>query len=156
MNRTRRQGTVSRQLAEPREEESPTMMKVQLCEVQDQRLILAHADSSFAARATRCLSRLGYEVYCVKSGASARRLAHELTAPVVVLDADLAYESGWLLCQKLTCEQPELQVVLVSDRRTSDRTRFARFVGASGLVFRPDGVAALAHEILRLAPTACR
>jgi ActR/RegA family two-component response regulator len=123
------------------------MTHVQLLEILDQRLVLASTDAEFAVRAKHRLRRLGWEVYPVKSAASARRLIRECSPPVVVLDTDLGDESGWLLCKKLTLEQPDLRVILVSKRRYSDLVRFADFVGAAGLVFRQDGIAGLMSVI---------
>jgi DNA-binding NtrC family response regulator len=131
----------------------PIMMYAQLPETNDQRLVLAHSDTEFAARVKRGLARLGWEVYLVRTGDGARRFARELIPSLVVLDTDLPDESGWLVCKKLTCEQPDLRVILVTDRRGCELPRFARFVGAAALTYRQDGFAALSHEVLALEPS---
>jgi DNA-binding response OmpR family regulator len=110
-------------------------------------LILAHADAGYAASTARHLRRLGWDVYRVSDGPEARRLARMLEDAVVVLDADLPGESGWLTCDKLTTERPGIRVVLVADDPDGRSERFASFVGASALVDRLAGPAVLLHEL---------
>jgi DNA-binding response OmpR family regulator len=132
------------------------MRNAQLTDALDQRLVLAHRDAEFVARVKRCLNRLGWEVYLAKSGARAMHLAHKLSPAVVVLDTELPDESGWLVCKKLTAQQPDLRVILVGNERGPEQVRFAHFVGAAALVLRQEGVASLAHEVLGLAPSVWR
>ena len=63
-----------------------------------------------------------------------RQLVRTLQPALVVLDANLDEESGWLICAKLRREQPRLRVVLTTRRPTAADRRFARFVGARGLI----------------------
>jgi DNA-binding response OmpR family regulator len=111
-------------------------------------LVMAYADSQYAALSCRHFRRMGWEVHLACSGPEARRLARTLNASVVVLDAELREESGWLTCDKLRREIPGQKVVLVSRNPTDEGRRFAAFVGATGLVCRGGGPAALADEIL--------
>lgn len=111
------------------------------------RLVLAHADPIYDLLACRCLHRLGWDVSLASSGPEARRLARELDPLLVVLDARLHQESGWLTCDKLTGELPGLRVVLVTARPTSEDYAFAYFVGAAALVDQDDGLASLAEEV---------
>ena len=108
-------------------------------------VVLAHADSAHAADVARRLRQLGWDVYRADDGSAARRLAQMLAPEVVLLDADLIQESGWLTCAKLTHERPTSKVVLVGD--TTERNRnLADFVGACALVRRDESLAAiLAH-----------
>jgi DNA-binding NarL/FixJ family response regulator len=80
-------------------------------------------------------------------GAEARRLARELHPDVVVLDADLHDESGWLTCAKLTQERPGQKVVLVSDNTSAREERFRAVVGAAALVRRSAGASALLGQV---------
>src|SRR5262249_42925551 len=91
-------------------------------------LVLAHADLGYAADACRRFRRLGWDVYQAHAGAEVRRLAHLLEPDLVVLDANLAGESGWLTCAKLTRERPATRVVLIDDGEHGDQDR-AAFVG---------------------------
>ena len=111
------------------------------------RLVLAYADSRHAVLCCRQLRRRGWEVHLTRSGAEARRLAQALAPAVVVLDADLPGESGWLTCAKLLMEVPAQRVVLVCDDVTAEGERRAAHVGAATLVSRSAGAAALINEV---------
>ena len=65
-----------------------------------------------------------------------------LEADLVVLDAELFEESGWLTCAKLVGELPLVPVVLVTAGDARSR-RLGSFVGASAVVRRDAGMAAL-------------
>ena len=111
------------------------------------RLVLAYADSAHAVLCCRQLRRLGWEVHLTASGAEARRLAQAMTPAVVVLDAALPDESGWLTCAKLLQDRPGQRVVLVTDEVTTEGERFAGHVGAAILVRRSAGAAALVDQV---------
>jgi CheY-like chemotaxis protein len=112
-----------------------------------EQLIVAHQDQAFAAQTSRCFRKLGWKVYATSSAAEARRLARILHPAMVILDTDLPDESGWLMCDKLTREQPGLKVFLVSNRRNPYQSRFADFVGATGLLWRYGSLRVLAEEV---------
>src|ERR1700674_4557550 len=109
-------------------------------------LIVAHADSGYAARTSRAFRRLGWDVYVARTGPEARRLARMLFPDLAILDADLPEESGWLTCEKLLSEQPLLRVILVGAKDASENEAFAGFVGAAGYVPRRRGVTGLVEE----------
>jgi DNA-binding response OmpR family regulator len=114
-------------------------------------LVLAHADPVYAAGAARAFRRLGWDPYTARTGPEARRLARLLGANLVVLDAELCGESGWLTCAKLVQELPRVKVVLVADDLDAHREQFAAFVGARALVARAAGVPALLARVERAA-----
>jgi DNA-binding response OmpR family regulator len=105
-------------------------------------LVLAGGLHGYAAAAGRALRRQGWDVYTARNGPEARRLARLLGADLVILDAELPGESGWLTCAKLVGELPLLPVVLVSTGDGRAR-RLAAFVGASEIVRRDAGMPAL-------------
>jgi DNA-binding response OmpR family regulator len=108
-------------------------------------LVLALADPPQATDAARRFRRLGWDVYPVKTGPEARRVARMVDADLVVLDTDLPAESGWLTCAKLVLERPRTRVVLYGD--VGERYRvFATFVGAHDLIDRAAGVEGLVRE----------
>src|SRR6516162_7335231 len=109
-------------------------------------LVLAHADPMYAALVRQIFLRLRWDVHTASSGTQARELAAELNPCLVVLDAELPDESGWLTCAKLTKEQPDLHVVLVADHIGRSSHAFAYYVGAAALVGRNDGLRALVDE----------
>jgi DNA-binding response OmpR family regulator len=110
-------------------------------------LVLAYADSTYAALAGRHFRRLGWEVHLTTSGPEARCLARTLGPSVVVLDTDLVEESGWLTCDKLIRERPRQRVVLLSPNPTEQDRRLAEFVGAEALACR-GGIPALIDQVL--------
>src|SRR5258707_259298 len=107
------------------------------------RLVLALADSAPAAQCARQCRRQGWEVHQTRSGLEARRLAATLDPAVVVLDAGLADESGWLTAAKLLLERPRQKILLTGVARTTRREQFAHFLGAAGFVARAETAAAL-------------
>jgi CheY-like chemotaxis protein len=109
-------------------------------------LVLAHAHDDYALRASGSFHRLGWDVHRTDNGAEARGLARELAPNLVILDTQLADESGWLTCDKLTREMPRLKVLLVGDQPVSQDESFASFVGATALVDRLDGFLAIVTE----------
>jgi DNA-binding response OmpR family regulator len=110
-------------------------------------LILAHADAAYCAQITRTFRRHGWDVYPAQTGPQVRRLTRMLQPELVVMQADLPGESGWLTCDKLTGEFPAIKVVLVAADLTPHRADFADFVGADALVIRRDGAAALLPRV---------
>lgn len=111
------------------------------------RLVLACATSHHASQTSRHLRRLGWEVHLASSGPDARRLVAALAPQVVILDVDLAEESGWLTCAKVVLEPLAPQVVLVTEAPAAGDYRFARMVGATALLARESGVNGLVAEM---------
>jgi DNA-binding response OmpR family regulator len=111
-------------------------------------LVLAYADSLYAALSCRHFRRLGWEVHLASCAPEVRRLARVYAPAVVVIDTELHDESGWLTCDKLTRELENQRVILVGPNPTEEGRRLAAFVGASALVNRAGGVTALAVEVL--------
>ena len=110
-------------------------------------LILAHGDPVYATLVAEAFRQRGWDVHLARSGPEARRLVQGLAPAAVVLDTELPGESGWLACDKLTRQQPQLRVVLVAPAVTAERRRFAAFVGAAGLVARADAARALVEQL---------
>ncbi|MHB1423565.1 MAG: response regulator [Gemmataceae bacterium] len=111
-------------------------------------LVLAHPQTDYQALLARGFRRLGWDVYLARSGPEARRLSRMLEADVVVLHAEMAEESGWLTCDKLTREQPLTRVILVSDNLSPRSAELAIFVGASALIDRAEGMVPLIEELI--------
>ena len=112
------------------------------------RLVLAYLDSIHAAQTARFFRRQGWEVRLTPSADEAYRLVDTLDPTVVVVDADLPDESGWLVSAKITLDHPEKAVVLLGTERTAGLERRRAQVRASALVLRHEGVEGLAEEIL--------
>src|SRR5258708_7223101 len=98
------------------------------------RVVIGHRDQAYAAWLTQQLAGVGWEGETVHSAAEARMLARAERTVALVLDVDLQDESGWLTCDKVLRERPELCVVLMSKDTRPEMQRFATFVGARALV----------------------
>jgi two-component system, OmpR family, response regulator ResD len=114
-------------------------------------VIVAHSDPEYAAGVTRAFRRYGWVVETAADGPEARRLASSPTACLVVLEADLPEESGWLTCAKLNAAGTRSVVVLVSGEGAGDEA-FAEFAGAARLVTREQGCEPLLEEAGLTAP----
>jgi DNA-binding response OmpR family regulator len=115
---------------------------------------LVHGDAPYAAEACKRFRRQGWDVYQAQNGPEVRRLARMLEPELVVLEADLAGESGWLTCAKLTREQPGIRVFLVSDDAGPRNRQMALFSGAAGLINRRDSLLALVEPAVAMRPAA--
>jgi DNA-binding response OmpR family regulator len=98
------------------------------------RVVIGHRDKDYATRIGRQLAEIGWEGVTVDCAAKARVLARAERTVALLLDVDLPDESGWLTCDKVTRERPELCVVLLSNDTSAEDHRFATFVGARALV----------------------
>lgn len=109
-------------------------------------LVLAHTDALYAELVHRTFVRWGWRVCRAASGPDARAWAARLSPSLVVLDTDLPGESGWLTSDKLSRDLPGTRVILITDRPTGKKERFATFVGAVALVGRQGSLQALLGE----------
>jgi DNA-binding response OmpR family regulator len=112
------------------------------------RLLLAYADAAYASECGRYFRRLGWEVEMVASGAEARGVVSEYRPHVVVLDAELLDESGWLTSAKISSENRDLRIILVAENAAGNIQERVQMVGADQAVCRHDGAEALANAIL--------
>jgi len=113
-------------------------------------MLLAYADAVYASECGRYFRRLGWEVQMAAGGTDARILAAEYQPDVVVLDAELLDESGWLTSAKISTDNPDLRIILVTSRSTDELLAHLPMVGAEKIVRRGDGAEALAHAVLGL------
>ncbi|HEV8061011.1 MAG TPA: response regulator [Gemmataceae bacterium] len=95
------------------------------------RVVIGHRDQAFAAWLGRQLEPVGWEFVAVDSAAKARVLARADRTVALFLDVDLQDESGWLTCDKVTHERPDLCVVLLSKDTRPEKQRFADVRGRS-------------------------
>lgn len=100
-------------------------------------LILGYVRSEFASRWGRFFRRQGWEVHLAANAAEARRLTLILDPTAVVLDVEMPDESGWLASAKLTCELPDVKVILVGSR-SPKRASDVGDVGALAWLARED------------------
>jgi ActR/RegA family two-component response regulator len=112
------------------------------------RMLLAYADAVYASECGRYFRRLGWEVQMVGSGIDARAFADAYRPDVVVLDAELLDESGWLTSAKISTANPDMHIVLVANDWSVPVQQRAQMVGAEQCVSRKDGAEGLALSIL--------
>jgi DNA-binding response OmpR family regulator len=112
------------------------------------RLLLAFSDAPYASQCGRYFRRLGWEVQMVASGAEARMLAVDYRPDVVVLAAELLDESGWLTSAKISTENRDLRIIVVTKEPIADLPDRLAMVGAEQSVRRIDGAEGLAHAVL--------
>jgi DNA-binding response OmpR family regulator len=115
------------------------------------RVVLACDSSARLALIGRHFRRHGWETRHAADGAEARRLALLLAPDLVVLDADLPGESGWLTCAKLHLQRPDQKIVLISAECSEEKRQLSVFVGAAALVQREGPPLILAGEFLNSA-----
>src|SRR5260370_24318032 len=89
---------------------------------------------------------MGWDVHRADTGEEVRGLARAFAPNLVILDTQLADESGWLTCDKLTREMPRLKVLLLGAQPPSQNENFASFVGATALIDRLDGLLSILTE----------
>lgn len=111
------------------------------------RMLLAYTDAAYASHCGRYFRRQGWEVQMVASGTGARELVSQFHPDVVVLEAGLLDESGWLTSAKISTENPGLQIILVADDPIDGIDDRLRMVGAHHAVRRKDGAESLAECI---------
>jgi DNA-binding response OmpR family regulator len=117
-------------------------------------VIIAHSDAAYAAGVARAFRRHGWAVASTVSGPEARRLASALAADLVVLEADLPEESGWLTCAKLNVGVDRPPVILVTADDGARAEEFAQFAGAARFVTCAQGADPLLEEVGIVAPAA--
>ncbi len=109
-------------------------------------VVIAHSDPAYAAGAARAFRRYGWEVVPAADGPEARRLAAAPAVRLVVLEASLPEESGWLTCAKISAAGARAPVVLVGEDFAAVDGAFAEFAGAARLARREQGYEALLEE----------
>jgi DNA-binding response OmpR family regulator len=109
-------------------------------------VVIAHSDATYVSNVERAFRRHGWAVAPVADGPLARQLAARLPANLVILEAGLPHESGWLTCAKLSISSARCPVVLVTGAEDSRDEEFADFAGAARLVTREAGTAPLLEE----------
>jgi biotin carboxylase len=86
---------------------------------------------ALGARVAEQFRKLGWEVHTVTSARDVHAATAETDPHAVLLREEAGDESGYLACVKLLRTQPDLKVVVVGAEWTSERERFAEFVGAT-------------------------
>jgi DNA-binding NarL/FixJ family response regulator len=112
-------------------------------------VVLALPESPFAAQVYRLLRQAGGPVQRPAPGSDPTAALGRARRAVVVVSADPAGESGWLICAKLRRTRPDVRVVLLAHEPSDEERRLALFVGATALVCETDGPAALVEAVYK-------
>jgi DNA-binding NarL/FixJ family response regulator len=110
-------------------------------------LLLAYADSAYAARIVRTFRRLGWEVHRAASAAEARRLLPHYAPRAVLLEIALPDESGWSASAGITEAHPDQRVILLAPERLENVADRLRAAGAAAMVSRADGMEGLVRAV---------
>ena len=110
-------------------------------------LLVAHRDALYVAMMSRAFRRLGWDVYPAHNSGEARRLARMLTPDLVLLGADFPDETGWLVCDKMRRDLPEVRVFVIAETNDEVNGDFGRFVGARGVVTRTHSAESILQEL---------
>lgn len=111
------------------------------------RLLLAYADSAYAARIVRSFRRLGWEVHMAATAAEADRLVQVHAPHAVLLDVGLPDENGWNASARITAARPAQHIVLLAADRPADTHDRLSAAGAAALVTRADGMESLVRAV---------
>jgi DNA-binding NtrC family response regulator len=111
------------------------------------RLLLAYADSAYAARIVRSFRRLGWEVHMAATAREVDRLIEIHGPQAVLVDVALPDENGWDVSARITAARPEQHVVLLATDRPVDAAARARTAGAAAIVTRADGMESLVRAV---------
>jgi len=113
------------------------------------RILVVDDHSSFRRCASKLLSTGGFDVVGeAENGASALALAAELAPELVLLDIQLPDIDGFAVAERLLAAQPELKIVLVSNR---DRATYGPLIetsGARGFIAKRDLSGAALERLL--------
>src|SRR5437588_3500238 len=81
--------------------EQPMFEQLEEAGLRRPHVIIAHSDPGYTMAAVRAFRRNGWMFTLAANGPEARRLASAVAPDLVVLEAELPGESGWLTCAKL-------------------------------------------------------
>jgi DNA-binding response OmpR family regulator len=109
-------------------------------------LFVEHRDEVFA-RLAADLADVGLGVRRAETAADASRLHARQPADVLMINARLPDESGWLLTRKLRMAEPELPIWIYTDHSTEADVAMANFVAADELIDYHGNVWRLTEEI---------
>jgi two-component system, OmpR family, response regulator MprA len=94
------------------------------------RLLLVDDEPTIRAALERLLRMEGYEVALAANGQEALQRALEWPIDLVLLDVNVATESGWEISQRLSIAKPELPIVMITARPDEAITPAVAYVGA--------------------------
>jgi CheY-like chemotaxis protein len=118
------------------------------------RLVLGHTNEAYRSQASRYFRSLGLNLATAGSAQEIHQLTRVLDPAVVIVDAELPDESGYLTCVKIKQQFPQCKVIVLGCKATKAGERFAAFAGANAFVDRSEGLETLGQEVLGAAVSA--
>ena len=112
------------------------------------RMLLAVANSAYAAECGRYFRRNGWEVHVVVDGAEFQQQVELYCPGVLVLDAALVDDSARLFWDEWLEDQGGLKVVLIVPKQDAKARQLQEILHASAMVAENDPVEKLAEAIL--------
>ena len=100
-------------------------------------ILVADEDKEYAEITAELMRHAGYEVVTEESASSAIRTAKIRRPDVVMLSVTLSSGLGRQVCAELTARDPDLPVVLLSNRRRPEDVTDAFDAGAADYITKP-------------------
>ena len=116
------------------------------------RLLIAEDEPRVAAAIARGLRRHGAAVDVASDGAQALHQARVYPYDVVLLDRDLPAVHGDEVCRRLSAEQPETKILMLTAARATDQLVEGLALGADDYLAKPfrfDELVARVHALAR-------
>ncbi len=110
------------------------------------RLVLVCSDATFSLAVRRFFAQNGWNVTLAKSCEELRSVTSSVPQ-LVLIDADLPDQSGFLTCAKLLQACPDLHVYIFGTGSAPTAHRFSNFVGAAGYVDRSEGMVSVFTDL---------
>jgi CheY-like chemotaxis protein len=112
-------------------------------------IILADDDPSIRLILHHILQRDGYRVIDANNGREALRLFQDHPADLVLLDAIMPEQDGFVTCRMLKELRPELPVLMITGLDDDQSVEHAFRVGADDYISKPINWSVLKHRIAR-------
>lgn len=112
-------------------------------------IILADDDPSIRLILHHILQRDGYRVLDASNGREVMRLHQEHAANLILLDAIMPEQDGFVTCRMLKEQQPDLPILMITGLDDDQSIEHAFRVGADDYISKPVNWSVLKHRIAR-------
>ncbi len=99
------------------------------------------------------LTGAGHQPTCAANGTEGLRMFRELNPALVLLDIHMPLMSGYLVCEAIKRERPEVPVLMITGCPTREVLRMGRAAGAADVLKKPFELRLLMATISRLIAT---
>ncbi len=99
------------------------------------------------------LTGAGHQAACAANGAEGLRLFRDLPPALVLLDIHMPLMSGYLVCEAIKRERPDVPVLMITGCPTREVVRMGRAAGAIDVLKKPFELRELMAKISQLIAT---